>query len=348
MKRLIVVFLILITVAGMVGCAAAPDAFEPGIMGSAPNGDNEYTSNAYFDFVWMEDEGGYFVYEKDENSNVDVVIPDSYEGKPVVGIGRHAFGAYSKVRTVVIPESIKIIDSQAFNYCDNLESVVFTKLSGLETIKDYAFYNCKTIESITLPASVENIGYRAFSTCPALKQIMIDEDNPYYSSYDGVLYTKDMKTLIAVPPAADKNDDAAEDSVNALYILEGVEVIGKGAFADCSYIERVVIPSSVISIEKGAFMNCTALKEVIIDENSVLEAIGEGAFRDCSLLERMNIPASVKTIERYAFYCDNLLVEFSFSGSIEAWGNITKGEKWDVNTGEYTVSCTDGAVNKSE
>ena len=159
MKRLIVVFLILITVAGMVGCAAAPDAFEPGVMGSAPNGGGEYTSNASFDFVWMEDEGGYFVYEKDENSNVDVVIPDSYEGKPVVGIGRHAFGAYSKVRTVVIPESIKIIDSQAFNYCDNLESVVFTKLSGLETIKDYAFYNCKTIESITLPASVENIGY---------------------------------------------------------------------------------------------------------------------------------------------------------------------------------------------
>jgi hypothetical protein len=305
----------------------------------------------FFDFVWNEDENGYFVYEKDDIPYMDIVIPDSYNGQPVVGIGKHAFGAYSKVRNVIVPDSVRIIESQAFNYCDNLDSVVFSKNSGLLTVSDYAFFNCKTITVVNLPASVEEIGYRAFSTCPSINNLIVDFGNLNYCSKNGAIYSKDMKKLVALAPASYISSDivpGGETSMSEIIIPDGVEIIGAGALADCYLLESIHIPDSITTIEKGAFMGCTNLKSVIWGENSSLVSIGEGAFRDCPLLEAIFIPKGVSVIGRYAFYCDNKLTTFDFAGSVSEWNAIEKGERWDVNTGNYVVNCNDGVLHKGE
>ena len=146
-------------------------------------------------------------------------------------------------------------------------------------------------------------------------------------------------TCVAVAPAS---------SILENNIYESVEIIGAGAFADCYRFERVIIPDSVVTIEKGAFMGCTALKSVTFSENSSLTTIDEGAFRDCPLLETIFIPKGVSVIGRYAFYCDNKLTTFDFAGSVEEWNAIEKGERWDVNTGNYIVNCNDGVLYKDE
>lgn len=344
MKRSIFILLIILALAFSVSCASAPDAMAP---------EYDYPSDAstdgVFDFVWSSNDNGYYVYEKDGNDIRNVVIPSTHLGKPVVGIGKHAFGAYSRVESVFIPNSIKVIDTQAFNYCDYLKNIVYEENSGLIYISDYAFYNCKIIENINIPASVEEIGYRAFSTCPSIANLTVDEGNNYYCSENGAIYSKDMKMLVAVAPASYISNDiipGGEASMSSLIIPEGIEVIGAGAFADCYNLDSVVIPDSVKKIEKAAFINCDNLKNIIIGESSELEIIGEGAFRDCSSLEKITIPKNVKSIGRYAFYCDNALISFNFGGTLEQWQNIEKGEKWDVNTGKYTVYCTDGEADK--
>ena len=351
MKRLIsFVLLIFFVTACFVGCgsAASPMLPEEDIYIDYLNGTIAFD---FFDFVWNEDENGYFVYEKDDIPYMDIVIPDSYNGQPVVGIGRHAFGAYSKVRNVIVPDSVRIIESQAFNYCDYLESVVFSKNSGLLTVSDYAFFNCKTIASITLPASVKNIGYRAFSTCPSLANLTVDENNDLFCSQNSAIYSKDMKKLVALAPASYISSDIVPDgetSMSEIIIPDGVEIIGAGAFADCYRLESIHIPESVTTIEKGAFMGCTALKNVTFSEKSSLTTIGEGAFRDCPLLEAIIVPKGVSVIGGYAFYCDNKLTTFDFWGSIAEWNAIEKGERWDVNTGNYVVNCNDGVLHKGK
>lgn len=350
MNRYILFVLIFIILISSVGCATGGEPMRPGADDLNGNFDGSMFYR-YLDFVWNEDENGYFVYEKDDIPYMDIVIPDSYNGQPVVGIGRHAFGAYSRVRNVIVPDSVRVIESQAFNYCDYLESVVFSKNSGLLTVSDYAFFNCKTIASITLPASVKNIGYRAFSTCPSLANLTVDENNDLFCSQNSAIYSKDMKKLIAVAPASYISSDIVPDgetSMSEIIIPDGVEIIGAGAFADCYLLESIHIPDSVTTIEKGAFMGCTNFKSVIWGENSSLVSIGEGAFRDCPLLEAIFIPKGVSVIGGYAFYCDNKLTTFDFAGSVSEWNAIEKGERWDVNTGNYVVNCNDGVLHKGE
>lgn len=350
MKRVFYLFLILTILLCSVSCNAAPapnggantDVMMPGV----PNNDGASFIGA-LDFLWDDEVQGYFVYERDNNPYVDIVIPKTYEGKPVVGIGKHAFGAYSRVRTVIVPDSVTVIESQAFNYCDYLESVVFSNSSNLEIIKDYAFYNCKIIESISIPASVKEIGYMAFSSCPSFSDFTVDQKNEAYCSINSSIYTKDMKKLIVVAPAS-AGKPGSDASLSDIVIPDGVEIIGAGAFANCSNLVFVAIPDSVITIEKAAFAYCKNLKEITFGENSGLTSIGDSAFRECPSLQVITIPQDVESIGRYALYCNNSLVYINYKGSVEEWENIAKGEKWDVNTGDYVISCIDGKMSKDQ
>ena len=95
---------------------------------------------------------------------------------------------------IVIPSNIRIIESYAFGYCENLTNVTVTE--GVTEIRSGAFANCYSLESIHIPASVANINSRAFYQCNALKTIHVSSKNPYYSSKDGHLYSKDQTVFL--------------------------------------------------------------------------------------------------------------------------------------------------------
>ena len=79
-------------------------------------------------------------------------------------------------------------------------------------------------------------------------------------------------------------------------IPEGVEAVGDRWFAGTT-VERVLIPTSVVSLGTDAFCQCRCLREVVFAEDSRLEVIWAGCFRE-SRLERIEIPASVISIEK--------------------------------------------------
>ena len=97
----------------------------------------------------------------------EVIIPASYQDKPVTSIKDKAFKDCSGITSVVIPESVTAIGSHAFAYCHSLESV--TLPNSVTSIGDCAFVFCPSLTSITLPVSVTNIGYGAFQMCDSLK-----------------------------------------------------------------------------------------------------------------------------------------------------------------------------------
>ena len=97
------------------------------------------------------------------------VVPEVINGYKVVSIGKNAFREYEgeerPLREVVLPKSVKNIGYGSFRDCDSLVSVDF---GGTESIGDYAFYMCDSIESFVIPESVEAVGYGAFSYCSKL------------------------------------------------------------------------------------------------------------------------------------------------------------------------------------
>ena len=260
MKRYIYILLLLLIAALAVSCAASPGAAAPnygdedyltspdgGAMNDAPSA----SPNEIFEFEWNDKYQGYFVYEKDGNPYSYVVIPETYNNKPVVGIGKLAFNSYSKVQKILISNNISVIETQAFNYCNYLEVVEFKDNSQLETVKEHAFYNCKSLVSIYIPSNVKMIGSRAFSTCPELKEIKVDENNEYYSNIGSAIYSKDEKLLLLVAPATEEKE---------FTVPEGVIAIGDGAFRDCIYIESISIPSTLKSL--GSNVIGASVKEI--------------------------------------------------------------------------------------
>ena len=106
----------------------------------------------------------------DKNA-VDIMIPDEIEGKPVTVIDWYAFERCSKLKSVVIPETVTHISRFAFAHCISLESVNMP--ASLYSIEQYAFYDCPKLMGITLPESLNIIEERAFCGCKSISEITI-------------------------------------------------------------------------------------------------------------------------------------------------------------------------------
>ncbi|MDR1368889.1 MAG: leucine-rich repeat domain-containing protein, partial [Dysgonamonadaceae bacterium] len=251
----------------------------------------------------------------------EITIPQSVEYDDdtytVTAIGLSAFANRTHFLTsVVIPETVKTIGPQAFLNCTGLESIEIP--NSVETIGEYAFNGSTGLKSIEIGNSVETIGEFAFAGCTGLENFAVIEDNPRYSSFDGVLFNRD-KTVLVSYPGGRSGDYKIPGSVIEIGTyafafcpgLESVEIgnsvigIGTYAFDHCENLTSVKIGNSVKTIGNQAFSNCTNLKSVVIG-NSV-ETIGDGAFAGCVYLESVVIPDSVEMIGTGAFsYCFSL------------------------------------------
>ena len=123
--------------------------------------------------------------------------------------------------------------------------------------------------------------------------------------------------------------------------------IGSYAFYNCSGLTSIEIPASVTSVGSSAFSGCSDLKSVLFGENSQLTSIGWSAFFNCSGLTSIEIPASMTSIGSYAFSGCSSLTSISYTGTMEQWNAITKGNSWNNNTGNYIIVCNDGTINKN-
>lgn len=263
-------------------------------------------------------------------------------GEGVANIGNYAFCYCDKLRSVTLSASVINIGASAFLACSNLADVYIADLtswcnidfagydanplyyganlyvnkalvaqldiaSGVAAIKDYAFYNCKSIRSVSLPDSVTKIGKRAFYNCSNIESF-----SGKFSSADGRYLVVDNCIY-----AYAMGSDAIE-----FVIPDGIVGIGEDAFYNCNTIS-ITIPESVIYIGNNAFCGCAG--ELIVNcnipdassssdgafycsnftkvtINEGVSIIGRYAFCRCNNMASVTIPASVTSIRDYAFY----------------------------------------------
>lgn len=86
---------------------------------------------------------------------VDVKVPSSYRGTPVVGIGFGAFDCDEFIRSASLPSTIRMIAANAFAYCLNLERVALPRY--LEELSVGVFLRCARVSSLILPNSLRTI-----------------------------------------------------------------------------------------------------------------------------------------------------------------------------------------------
>ena len=239
--------------------------------------------------------------------------------------------------TYAVPNGVRQIKDGAFMEAAKMQRVILP--DGLEWIGNFVFVRCLSLESVSIPASVESIGVEVFQDCRALPEIAVAEENEYYRAVDGVLFTKDLSTLVAypcgnsaasytVPDGVGKIDVGAFrgcDTIESVVLPDGVSLIDELAFSWCSNLKSVSIPNSVTSIGDDAFFDCSSLTSVTIP-NSVT-SIGDRAFAECTSLTSVTIPYSVTSIGDEAFSFCSSLTDVYYGGTEDQWNAIEGGGK---------------------
>ena len=204
---------------------------------------------------------------------------------------------------------------------DEFEGVPVTKIA------DFSIVNLEYVNKISIGTNVREIGTWALENNQYVTEITVSKENENFCDVDGVLFTKDMKTLLFYPLAKDlqntKDANGNDIQVSQYTIPDGVETISTKAFYKCGKITKVVIPDSVKRIEEKAFFRCGSITELTLSQK--VEFIGKDAFGYCSGISEINIPDTIKQIDVYAFYnCTSLLTI-----NVDAKeSDIKLGDKW--------------------
>ena len=132
-------------------------------------------------------------YKPYYSSIKSVVVEDG-----VTSVGEYAFNLCGNLEEIKLADSVTTLGYRAFGQCSNLNSVTLSE--GLTTINGYAFYGCRSLTQITIPKNVNAIKTHAFSYCSNLKKFIVEEGNPHYATYEGVLMSAD-KTDLEIFPA---------------------------------------------------------------------------------------------------------------------------------------------------
>lgn len=228
------------------------------------------------DFIIPSTIDGYSVthlgaFAFDHCSSLTITIPNS-----VTSIGNYAFYHCSSLADVTIPNSVLTIGNDAFSECNSLVNLVIP--DSVKKIGDCAFSDCCKLENIKLGRNIHDIGDRTFLRCGNLTNISIDDNNPYFSSEDGVLFDKDKSKLIQYPIG----------NVRTYYsIPEGVINIENSSFEECKNLTNIEMPNTIISIDNYAFYNCKNLSRITI--HSSVKNIGDSAFENCNSLQYLYI-----------------------------------------------------------
>ncbi len=208
----------------------------------------------------------------------------------------------------IIPDGVKVIDSRAFVKASKMKSLHITK--EVNEISELAFLYCFNLEKIT-----------------------VDKENPYFVEKDGVVFTKDLSTIVAYPLG-----NKAEEYIIPSYI----KAIKPGAFATAIYLKNVNVDkaNTNFSSEDGVvyskdgnslifYPTRYGVKEIKLKEGIV--NISRYALAYNPILDKLQLPSTLKTIESDGF-------AYNFTMSIVKWADEVKPQLENIGERAFEQS----------
>ena len=229
------------------------------------------------------------------------------------------------------------IGDYAFSNCQNLQSIVLP--NTVVKIGDYAFSSCNSLVVIALPESLTSIGADIFNGAYSLNYIFYEGSEQQWNilgiyAYSALKQYNEQVSTISFVQTAEYSYFLINNKVYEFKVLDktitsfdfanelpGQTIIALAteAFADCTALQSITLPDSIIYAGARAFNGCTALEEATIGSGFTL--INDGTFSGCSSLQSITIPNSVTSINTSAFADCTSLTNVTFGNKITSIGN---------------------------
>lgn len=274
--------------------------------------------------------GGIIITGIQNASTIEEVleIPGEINGHTVKAIAQNAFNnsKMSKVKEIILPNTIEEIGDYAFANCVSLEKIeipkqvrilnrgIFYNCSSLDVqlpenvlkIEDFAFWNTN-IKTVTIPILLSAIGDAVFSNCRNLQSITVDEKNAFYYSIDGVLFEYDSNTIVSYPIGKTQSKYNIDECVvsirpfafynnnlESITLNDGLQTIGAFTFAKSVELSEIILGKSIVCVGDSAFDECLKLKDVII-LSEITPILGWDIFDNNAEDRTISVPGFVET-----------------------------------------------------
>lgn len=326
------------------------------------------------DFVFELSPTGdsYILVQYLNTTDLNPVIPQTYNGLPVTEIGGSAMsarqdfgqatlmlstsqsmtdtstqtkpkemaflGTGNKLKSVALPDTIVAIGTRAFADNDLTEIVLPVSLTS---IGDGAFSNNK-ITSLVLPASVSSVGSRAFES-NNLTQVSLSENLTTISSH---MFANNALTTIELPQTVRVISSSAfqNNELSELTLPEGIVSIADSAFRN-NKITTVTIPETVATLQSSAFRDNTLTS--VTFEGPRPTSLGSDIFTGNTTLPDSSILVPANQISQYKAAVSSFSVTSSKivinprdanleSDFVFAWNAATNG--WSITNYVNTTS----------
>ncbi|MBQ3155739.1 MAG: leucine-rich repeat protein [Clostridia bacterium] len=250
------------------------------------------------------------------------IIPSHIEGYPVTVIGANAFyGLANENRTIsgtlVLPETIRTVESMAFAYCDQLTGDLLLP-DAIETIERYAFAYCSNLDGmLVLPSQLKILGEAAFDRSDKLK-------------CDGLVIPSGVKAI---------GDSAFYRCVNLtgeLILPEGLKSVGAYAFYFTNLNGELKLPSTLEYIYHDAFAFSSFDGTVKLPED--IRYLGSSAFQATMISGDVVVPESVEYVGMDVF-------DTWFGMNATYLCELKAGFEYSVYNGDNPIVWLDGYNN---
>jgi hypothetical protein len=194
----------------------------------------------------------------------ELTIPKTApNGEKVTAIGENAFEG-QRLKTVIIPDTVKTISNKAFYKVSGLASVTIP--GSVVVIGDYAFSQCTFLDNVTIPKSVTFIGKYAFQGCESLSNVYVRASISRIP--EGMFMGCPLFGEVELPKVTAIGKYAfshAYWSLRGTYeVPDGVKIIEVYAYEEVTF-SGIILPASITELKNNSFIYSPEFKGIIIN-----------------------------------------------------------------------------------
>ncbi len=223
---------------------------------------------------------------------------DMQKGAVVIGTMLYRFPR--DMQELVVPRHVRKFHPEVFKGCHALKKLVTPILPLGRDIENLQRWG--RCSSLTITSGTAYINIALLRKWHSLEEVVVADGHKKYRTLDGVLYSRDGRTLVWYP---------AGRTGEMFTVPEGVKKIGEFAFENQGYMRKILLPESVVTLGTGAFSGCGRLEDIGL--SSGIREIpdagtyrGAGVFAECRKLRRIVLPDKLSYLGSFAFYNSGL------------------------------------------